>query len=208
MLTVKQYGDLALCTWGKVGKVPRKLSAAELQLNAVLGLVGETGEIVELLKKARFHDKPYAPADFRAELGDALYYLVVGATAFGFPVAYLLDGATWTMAWAPEKRWHTTAHPIECALQMAAAAGRLSDLVAGKEQGLGGVPPVVFRDILKDFGEALAELVLTKDWILWEIAFENIAKLGQRYPENFANSDAYAQLVEQQMQQWQKEMQP
>lgn len=48
---------------------------ADFLVNAALGLSGETGEVIELVKKHRFHSKPLDPARFAEELGDVLWYL-------------------------------------------------------------------------------------------------------------------------------------
>ena len=44
-------------------------------MNALLGLVGETGEVVELFKKRNYHGKQFTLEQLRDELGDVLYYV-------------------------------------------------------------------------------------------------------------------------------------
>ena len=44
-------------------------------LNAALGIAGETGEVIELIKKAFFHGKELNREQLRDELGDVLFYL-------------------------------------------------------------------------------------------------------------------------------------
>lgn len=44
-------------------------------INAALGLAGEVGEAVELVKKAYFHGKELNREKLRDELGDVLFYL-------------------------------------------------------------------------------------------------------------------------------------
>ena len=55
----------------------------ERKLNAALGLAGEAGEVVELIKKARFHGKPYDTEAIKKELGDVLWYVNQMAHAHG-----------------------------------------------------------------------------------------------------------------------------
>lgn len=52
-----------------------------------LGLAGETGEVVELVKKARFHAKPLDVTHLREEIGDVLWYLTDLCTQAGFTLA-------------------------------------------------------------------------------------------------------------------------
>lgn len=44
-------------------------------VNWALGLAGESGELVDLIKKQIFHDKAMSKADFESEAGDVLWYL-------------------------------------------------------------------------------------------------------------------------------------
>lgn len=55
---------LELCNWG-------------------LGLAGEAGEVVELIKKHAFHGKTLNVEDITLELGDVLYYLAQVAHVVG-----------------------------------------------------------------------------------------------------------------------------
>ena len=47
---------------------------------AALGLAGETGEIVEHIKKVRFHGRALDPEKLVGELGDLLWYLALAAS--------------------------------------------------------------------------------------------------------------------------------
>lgn len=60
------------------------LPGAEGVVMAALGLAGEAGEVVELVKKWKFHGKPIADADMKAELGDVLWYVSCMADRFGW----------------------------------------------------------------------------------------------------------------------------
>lgn len=51
--------------------------------NWALGLAGETGEVVELVKKYVYHDKPFKVDDMKKELGDILWYIANLATTVG-----------------------------------------------------------------------------------------------------------------------------
>lgn len=44
-------------------------------LNYTLGLSGECGEVVDIIKKVVYHGKEYNPVEIAFELGDVLYYL-------------------------------------------------------------------------------------------------------------------------------------
>lgn len=50
-------------------------AGADLVIKDALGLAGETGEVVELIKKARFHGLPLDTDKLRSEIGDVLWYL-------------------------------------------------------------------------------------------------------------------------------------
>lgn len=56
-----------------------------------LGLAGETGEVVELVKKHLFHDQPLDKEKVKKELGDVLWYLAATATGAGLKLAEVAE---------------------------------------------------------------------------------------------------------------------
>jgi len=54
----------------------KSISLTEELANYSLGLSGEVGEVVDLVKKHLYHDHPLNEADLINELGDVLFYLV------------------------------------------------------------------------------------------------------------------------------------
>ena len=52
-----------------------KVDADQWEHLSCFGLAGETGEVVEMVKKHQFHGKPLASTSFHMELGDVLWYL-------------------------------------------------------------------------------------------------------------------------------------
>ena len=69
--------------------IPSKLSEDEIVNNAIYGLVGELGELVDIVKKVKFQDHPMTIEvvnHLRSELGDVLWYLSELSTGLGFPL--------------------------------------------------------------------------------------------------------------------------
>lgn len=63
---------------------PRVLkSQEETLLNGMMGLNGEAGEGLDILKKHMFHDQPLAEDKLDKEIGDALFYVALAATGRG-----------------------------------------------------------------------------------------------------------------------------
>jgi len=56
---------------------------------AALGLAGEVGEAVELVKKYLYHGRPLDKAKFAKELGDVLWYLAAAATGAGLDLGII-----------------------------------------------------------------------------------------------------------------------
>ena len=61
--------------------------------NAITGLVGESGEVLDVWKKAKYHglDFEEARSRFIKELGDVCWYLFQTAYALGVPVNEIID---------------------------------------------------------------------------------------------------------------------
>lgn len=52
--------------------------------NYSMGLAGESGEVVDLIKKEIHHDHPENPDKVKKELGDVLHYVAGLATMYGW----------------------------------------------------------------------------------------------------------------------------
>lgn len=61
----------------------RSLTKHEHLMNGVLGLVGESGEIADLMKKSLYQGHPQDIEHIAKELGDVLWYVAETATAIG-----------------------------------------------------------------------------------------------------------------------------
>lgn len=60
---------------GVVRTISTVLSLTESRANAAMGLAGESGEVVDIIKKEIFHRKQLSTQDLGLELGDVLFYL-------------------------------------------------------------------------------------------------------------------------------------
>lgn len=58
----------------------------DLLLNGVMGLAGESGECVDLVKKMLFQEHGLDKERLGKELGDVAWYLAVTAHAIGYPL--------------------------------------------------------------------------------------------------------------------------
>lgn len=66
-------------------KTALKLDKVTQITMAALGLAGETGELVDEIKKIVFHKKEYSRDKIIKEMGDVLWYLAELASAYDIP---------------------------------------------------------------------------------------------------------------------------
>lgn len=59
--------------------------------NYAMGLAGEAGEVVELVKKHAYHGHPLDAERVAEELGDVLFYVAAMATACGLSLEQVAD---------------------------------------------------------------------------------------------------------------------
>lgn len=59
---------------------------------SIMGLAGEAGEVVDLLKKHLYHGKPLDREKLKLELGDTLWYLADVARQHGILLSEVRDG--------------------------------------------------------------------------------------------------------------------
>lgn len=82
-----QYADSAFDEYRKAAERTRPTDSSfnDYIANAALGLAGETGELVDAVKKELFHGKPYKENQAKVldEAGDVLFYLDWLAGSYG-----------------------------------------------------------------------------------------------------------------------------
>ena len=89
-LTVADYERAALRTVNP--ESAKKFDGRGLLLNAVMGLNGEAGEVIDHVKKALFQGHEPDREHLAEELGDVAWYLAVCCEAIGVPLEKVLAG--------------------------------------------------------------------------------------------------------------------
>lgn len=84
-MTINEYQKLAMVT-----KNP-ELSGRELLINSVMGLCGESGEVIDLVKKHVSHGHPLKREKLIDELGDVAWYLAECATVLDVTLEEVLE---------------------------------------------------------------------------------------------------------------------
>lgn len=79
-MTINEYQGLAMRT------VNANIEKKDMLVNSVMGLCGESGEVIEILKKHIFHGKDLDRDHLIKELGDVAWYLAEAATALDIPL--------------------------------------------------------------------------------------------------------------------------
>ena len=84
-MTGNEYQKLAMVTLNP------ELSREQVLLNSVMGLCGEAGECIDLVKKWQFHGHPLEKEKLIKELGDVAWYLAEAATGLDVPLEEILQ---------------------------------------------------------------------------------------------------------------------
>ncbi len=84
-MTINEYQKLAMTTLNPA------LSEKEVLLNGVMGLCGESGEAIDLVKKWMMQGHELDKAHLAKELGDVAWYLAETATAIGYDLETILQ---------------------------------------------------------------------------------------------------------------------
>lgn len=72
---INEYQELAMKTLNP------NLNKKEILINSVMGLCGEAGEVIDIVKKNLYQGHPFDREAFIEELGDITWYLAEAATA-------------------------------------------------------------------------------------------------------------------------------
>ena len=84
-MNVNEYQKLAMITLNK------ELNKKEMLLNSVMGLCGESGEAIDIVKKHYFHGHELDKEHLIKELGDVAWYLAEAATALDISLEDILS---------------------------------------------------------------------------------------------------------------------
>ena len=142
--------------------------------NGALGLIGETGEIVDIIKKYLFQsgkDAPVPVDELKKECGDVMWYIAETCTGLGVSMQGVLDHIH-TGGCAP-------AGMEECAITMMECA-----LYIYHRKGMANARMMLMRAI----GDLYLHLVMLCSYAgltIADVADTNIKKLEKRYPAGF-----------------------
>lgn len=84
-MTINEYQELAMRT------VNPELDKRDMLINSVMGLCGESGEAIDIVKKWFAHGHELDTEHFKKELGDIAWYLAEAATAIGVNLEDILN---------------------------------------------------------------------------------------------------------------------
>ena len=84
-MTINEYQNLAMTT-----KNP-ELTDKDLLMNSVMGLCGESGEVIDVVKKHISHGHPLNREKLIDELGDVAWYLAECATVLDVTLEEVLE---------------------------------------------------------------------------------------------------------------------
>lgn len=85
-MTVEEYQRLAMSTLNPA------LDRKEVLINSVMGLCGESGEAIDIVKKWLAQGHALDKEHLAKELGDVAWYLAEAATALDIPLETILRG--------------------------------------------------------------------------------------------------------------------
>ena len=84
-MTINEYQDLAMRT------VNKDLNKDQMLINSVMGLCGESGEAIDIVKKWFAHGHELDREHLKKELGDIAWYLAEAATALDISLEEVLE---------------------------------------------------------------------------------------------------------------------
>ena len=148
--------------------------------NGVLGLIGETGELVDVYKKWQYQsgvDAPVPAEKFAEELGDVLWYMAELAAGMGKDLGRIsvLDFDDLDALAAKPNRCRTIRSIV---IGLSGRANRLNRAIKNSDNA--NIAANMRRMMI-----GCARLAWTVGYDLKTVAQENIQKLERRYPDGF-----------------------
>ena len=183
-LTLKDYHGLAMRTSPHDGH--------DKVENGLLGLIGETGELVDLYKKWKFQSTQETPLPRAAiinELGDVMWYLEELADGIGTSMnaisALGFDG-------------------LDKMARVINSKPPLRRLLLNLSMYAGYIRTAVDLDNLEKLTENMRKMLYSCSWVaayvdvsIADVAMGNVEKLKKRYPEGFSAKVSMARYAEE-----------
>lgn len=183
------YDDEVTRTFSKMN------SGNDGMVHAAIGLAGETGELIDCLKKSLVYGRELHTANLIEELGDLEWYAAAMRSVFGLTRGECLNLRPWVMA--PE-----SANPVQVGMfaasklnhAMATLLSQSTDIWAGGDE----MPQKYVIAVALAHYEVWMEVLyavfsLERDYVL----AANVAKLRKRYPEGYTAAAALARADKQ-----------
>jgi NTP pyrophosphatase (non-canonical NTP hydrolase) len=194
---ISTYQRLAARTSGQL------MDGGRRKQNALWGLIGESGELVELLKKRDFHGTPFESDKFESEAGDVLWYLAEFASAYEADLGYIVTKDLLRGDVAPPVTFSTfqkhvagenygfemiddpVRDEIAAIILLSKTIGKLAQIFDADFLQENKICDYVLEMELMNVLFGLTWIVSINKFDLQQIAGKNIEKLAKRYPERF-----------------------
>ena len=148
--------------------IPAGFTKEQMIENAIYGLVGEFGEVVDLLKKAKFQGHELDKEKAILELGDVLWYLAELANGYNEDIYSIYNLCDYD-------------GNLSELMGISFFSMSIDKVVRGRLQDKNKLSFEIFQDLL----EPIISLAKKFDTTIEEVARKNIEKLRNRYGDKF-----------------------
>ena len=191
-MTLSEYLETCLGTWAK-------RDAGDRLRNAALGIAGEAGEIIEVVKKSLYHGKLSDECRVLAqgEIGDLFYYIIIYSHERGWLPADLAkiigaENESWSSMQGAVKRQVSDEDIFTLAMKLSAASGKLSSFTLNhiRSEDVSDASVLRLEEVsarLSLAGALYAAIEIANRFGLnaEEIAAFNVSKLKARHPQGW-----------------------
>lgn len=165
-MNFKEYTQLAIRTKNY------DLTQEELIMNAQFGLIGETGEVIDLMKKVFFHSHKLNLKELKKELGDITWYLALASDTLNLNTTY------------QECKFLNASKAPTDYLNLSKTVNHLVKTLSSKEKIK---ESYLLNSYIKQCLIQINYICFVNGFTLSEILKKNIEKLMERYPEGFSS---------------------
>jgi NTP pyrophosphatase (non-canonical NTP hydrolase) len=153
--------------------MPTNLSWHDRHQNCLLGLCGETGELIDMLKKTLFHDHKVERDKLISEMGDVCFYMTNLCDLYGVGFGAIVNAD-------PPKDWKSGPDKL---IRLHMATGDICrNLLLSEENGTRLDKAI--EHTKHAFGY-LASIARSYDIEIETVFDANVKKLEERYPDGF-----------------------
>ena len=182
-MVINEYKVLAMRTFAN-------LSDEETLNNSVFGLVGESGEVIEIIGNRLYKNEVIDPSKLIEEIGDTMWYIAQFSHVCAISMTELFDGVESPQEYQLKRGICAEPSVVMCVFNLIPCMSKIVDIVKKHLHQGHPLDEDGIEIALKHIVRNLVDICINHGINFEDTLIGNIEKLKKRYPQGFCAQDS------------------